>query len=58
VYGEYRTADMLLAEIDAVTQADMVRMAQRCLQTATPTVAALGPVGSVTNAGLTTRLAA
>lgn len=58
VYGEYRTAEQLLAEIDAVTQADMVRMAELCLSKATPTVAALGPVGSVNNASLTAKLAA
>lgn len=57
VYGEYRTAEQLLAEIDAVTEADMIRMAKLCLS-ATPTVAALGPVGSVNNAQLSAKLAA
>lgn len=58
VYGEYRTAPQLLAEIDAVTKADMVAMAELCLASATPTIAALGPVGSVKHAGLAARLAA
>ncbi len=58
VYGEYRTVDMLLAEIDAVTQADMVRMAAFCLSTQTPVVAALGPIGSVNDAALAQKLAA
>ena len=58
VYGEYRTAEQLLAEIDAVTKDDMRRMAALALSTATPTIAALGPIGSVNNAGLTMKLAA
>jgi len=36
----------------------MVRMAELCLSAATPTVAALGPVGSVNNAQLAAKLAA
>lgn len=58
VYGEYRTVEKLVAEIEAVTQADMVRMAELALGAATPTIAALGPVGSVNDAGLSARLAA
>lgn len=58
VYGEYRKVDMLVAEIEAVSKADMVRMAELALSTATPTVAALGPIGSVNNAALTQKLAA
>ena len=58
VYGQYRTVDTLVAEIDAVTKDDMVRMASLALSTATPTVAALGPIGSVNHAQLTTKLAA
>lgn len=58
VYGEYREVDRLVGEIEAVTQADMVRMAELCLAHATPTVAALGPVGSVKNADLSAKLAA
>jgi predicted Zn-dependent peptidase len=58
VYGQYRTAQQLLAEIDAVTKEDMIRMAELCLSAATPTVAALGPIGSVKHAGLSARLAA
>jgi predicted Zn-dependent peptidase len=58
VYGEYRTAEQLVAEIDAVTKDDMIRMAELALSSATPTVAALGPIGSVNNAGLAAKLAA
>ncbi len=58
VYGEYRTAEQLLAEIDAVKPADMARLAQMCLASTSPVVAALGPVGSVTNANLSAKLAA
>lgn len=58
VYGEYRTVDTLLAEIDAVTRDDMVAMAKLALATPAPTIAALGPIGSVKNAGLSARLAA
>ena len=58
VYGRYRPAEELVAEIDAITHADMVRIAAHCLATPVPTIAALGPVGSVNDAGLTARLAA
>ena len=58
VYGYYRTAEVLVGEIEAVTAADMVRMAELCLGSATPTVAALGPVGSVHGANLTAKLMA
>lgn len=58
VYGEYRNEDRLLGEIDAVTSEHMVRMAELCLATSTPTVAALGPEGSVDNVGLSAKLAA
>lgn len=58
VYGEYRNVDMLVHEIERVTKADMVRMAELALSTSTPVVAALGPVGSVNNAALSQKLAA
>ena len=58
IYGSYRTAEEILAQIEAVSAADMVRIAGLCLRAATPTVAALGPEGSVNRAGLTTKLAA
>ncbi|MFM9890691.1 MAG: M16 family metallopeptidase [Rickettsiales bacterium] len=58
VYGRYRTAEELLQQIDAVSAADMTRIAKLCLTNATPTVAALGPEGSVNHAQLTTKLAA
>ena len=58
VYGEYRDVEKLVGEIEAVTKDDMIRMAELALSTATPTVAALGPIGSVNNAALSTKLAA
>lgn len=58
VYGEYRTVERLLAQIDAVTQEDLVRMAALALGDAAPVVAALGPIGSVNGAGLSRKLAA
>ncbi|MES2984185.1 MAG: pitrilysin family protein [Pseudomonadota bacterium] len=58
IYGYYRTAQTLLDQIDGVTAADMVRMAELCLSTTRPTVAALGPIGSVNDAGLSSKLAA
>lgn len=58
VYGRYRTAEELLQQIEAVTAADMMRIATLCLTNATPTVAALGPVGSVNHAQLSMKLAA
>ena len=58
VYGRYRTAPELLAEIDAVTSDDISRLAAKFFDHATPVVAALGPVGSVSNAQLASRLAA
>ncbi len=58
VYGEYRTVEKLVAEIEAVTKEDMIRMAELALNVATPTVAALGPIGSVNDAQLSQKLAA
>lgn len=58
VYGRYRTAEEILQQIEAVSAADMMRIAGLCLRAATPTVAALGPEGSVNRAQLTTKLAA
>lgn len=58
VYGEYRTVDRLVAEIEAVTKEDMVRMAELALGTPMPVVAALGPIGSVKDANLSQKLAA
>ena len=58
VYGEYRDVDTLVHEIERVTKDDMVRMAELALSTTTPTVAALGPIGSVNNAALSQKLAA
>ena len=58
VYGQYRNVDMLMAEINAVTKDDMVRMAELALSTTNPIIAALGPIGSVNHAQLATKLAA
>ena len=58
VYNRYRTAEELLAVIEAISVSDVGRIADLCLATTTPIVAALGPIGSVNNAQLATRLAA
>ncbi len=58
VYGRYRPAAELVPIIDAITPDDMARLANYCLDTTTPIVAALGPVGSVNHAGLAAQLAA
>ena len=58
MYGKYRDESDLLPLIDAITQDDMVRLTNECLATQKPIIAALGPNGSVNNAGLTARLAA
>lgn len=58
VHGRYRTAEELLDIIDKTTVADVARIAELCLATPTPVIAALGPIGSVTNAGLAAKLAA
>ena len=58
IYGRYRTADEIIADIDAITKEDMVRIAELCLNTDRPIVAALGPEGSVTGTGLFERIAA
>jgi predicted Zn-dependent peptidase len=57
VYGRYKTADEILAKIDAVTMADVARAGAAALCAAKPTVAALGPVGSVNKAQLSAKLA-
>jgi predicted Zn-dependent peptidase len=58
IYGQYRTASELLASIDSVTVADIARLATQCFASTKPVVAALGPVGSVNTAKLSTKLAA
>ncbi len=57
VYGRYKTADEILAKIESVTMADVVRIGTQILHSGKQTVAALGPVGSVTNAQLSSKLA-
>lgn len=44
VYGRYRAADELLAEIDAITAQQMVDMAARYVQGKVPTLTIYGPV--------------
>lgn len=44
VYGRYRAAEELLAEIDAVTPAQMAELAARYVQGKTPTLTIYGPV--------------
>lgn len=56
VYGRYKTAEEILGRIDAVTAEDVKRIGSRIFTQST--VAALGPVGSVNDAQLTTKLAA
>lgn len=58
VYGRYRGAEELIGIIERVNADDVSRIAEGALATAVPVVAALGPVGSVHGAALSTRLAA
>lgn len=58
VYGRYKTADEIVGMLDAVTIDQMKRAGEACLRHATPTIAALGPEGSVKDAGLSERFAA
>ena len=58
VYDRYRDATELLQLIEAITHDDMAQMTELCLATQTPTVAALGPEGSVSGVGLSAKLAA
>lgn len=44
VYGRYRTADELLADIDAITAERMVELATRYVQGKVPTLTIYGPV--------------
>ena len=47
VYGEYLTAQDIIRKAEAVTEADIARVAQRLLENAVPTTAALGPLGAL-----------
>lgn len=58
VYGRYKTAEEILGMLDAVTIPDMQRAGAACLKAAKPTIAALGPEGSVNSAGLAAKFAA
>lgn len=58
VYGRYRDGEELLQVIEGVTKEDVARIAEQCLATPTPVVAALGPVGSVDGVNLSAKLAA
>ena len=44
-YGEYRTAQQLVARIDAITLADIRRVFHQVMATPTPVTAILGSVG-------------
>lgn len=57
VYGRYKTAEEILGLIEAVTVADMQRAGAKVFAH-TPSVAALGPEGSVDDAQLLQRFAA
>lgn len=46
-FGEIRTAETLIRKIRAQTPADLQRVAKRLLNTPVPTLAALGPTGSL-----------
>jgi predicted Zn-dependent peptidase len=48
----------LIEAIEKVTAADLIRLAETCLATPKPTIAALGPQGSVLGAGLAAKVAA
>ncbi len=57
VYGRYKTAEEIVGKLDAVTVEEMQRAASACFA-AKPTIAALGPEGSVLDARLAEKLAA
>ncbi len=57
VYGRYKPAEEIIGKIDAVTAEEMRDVAARCFA-AKPTIAALGPEGSVLGARLAEKLAA
>jgi predicted Zn-dependent peptidase len=58
VYGRYRTAEEILDQISSVSAADVARIASGCLSHKAPTIAALGPHGSVNEAKLAERFTA
>jgi predicted Zn-dependent peptidase len=58
IYGRVRSAEELLAEIDAITTKDIVVLAERYLSHPSPAIAAIGPHGSLTGIKLQERLAA
>lgn len=47
VYGRYKTAQQIIAAVDALTAEDICRVATRLLKASTVTVAALGPLGAL-----------
>lgn len=58
VYGRYKTAEEILGMLDAVTIDQAKRAGAAALAHAVPTVAALGPIGSVNDARLYEKFAA
>lgn len=58
VYGRYKTADEIVGMLEAVTIPQMQQAGEACLKAANPTIAALGPEGSVNNARLSEKFAA
>ena len=57
VHGRYKTAEEILAQIEAITEDDMRRVAMRMFDTQ-PAIAALGPHGSVAEVDFAAALAA
>ena len=58
VYGRYKSAEEIVGLLDAVTIPDMQRAGAACLNAGKPTIAALGPEGSVNHAKLAQKFAA
>jgi predicted Zn-dependent peptidase len=58
VYNRYKTAEEIVGLLDAVTAEDLQRAGRKVLSCKNPTVAALGPEGSLMNARLLEKIAA
>lgn len=58
IYGRVRSAEEMIAEIDAITTSDIVTLASAYLAHPTPAIAAIGPHGSLEGVKLQERLAA
>jgi len=55
IFGRVIEEDELIAKVDAVTTADIRRVARRILTGGQPTVAALGPLGRLEDFDLLAR---